>query len=177
MQAFLKGKIKVHVAKRMQKMVKSRSLGTCFINHCGVLPIPTKEFLNINRELFGRVTQTLSGHSYTGEYYSRMKLDVSPWCLCSANPGAPVFHTRYHVLWECSRHASSRHYLLDNNPDLHDASWDLALLGEPKTRLSSLISSVTLHSTYFWCGLFSSFPSLICRLLPYLDTQLIFFPT
>ena len=124
----------------MRKLVKSRSLGTRFINHYGVSPIPTKEFLNTDRELFGRVTQTLSGHGYTGEYYSRMKLDASPWCLCSANPGAPVFHTRYHVLRECSRHASSRHYLLAHNPDLHDASWDLALLGEPQTRLSSLIS-------------------------------------
>ena len=124
----------------MQKMVKSRSLGTCFINHYGVLPIHTTEFINTNRELFRRVTQTLSGHGYMGEYYSRMKLDASLWRLCSATPGAPVLHTHYHVLWECSQHASSRHYLLAHNPDLHDASWDLALLGEPKTRLSSLIS-------------------------------------
>ena len=101
-QAFLKGKIKVHVAKCMRKMVKSHSLGSRFINHYGISPIPTNEFINTNCELFGQVTQTLSGHGYTGEYYSRMKLDVSPWCLCSANPGALVFHTRYHVLRECS---------------------------------------------------------------------------
>ena len=142
------GKIKVRMAKCMRKMVKSHSLGTCFINHYSVSPIPTKEFINTNRKLFGWVTQTLSGHGYMGEYYSRMKLDVSPWCLCSANPGAPVFHTCYHVLQECSRHASSRHYLLTHNPDLHDASWDLALLGELKTRLSSLISFMSDSSTF-----------------------------
>ena len=135
-QAFLKGKIKVRVAKRMWKLVKSRSLGTRFINHYGVSPIPTTEFINTDCELFRRVTQTLSGHGYTGEYYSRMKLDASPWCLCSATPGAPVLHMHYHVLQECSRHASSHHYLLAHNPDLHNASWDLALLGELKTRLS-----------------------------------------
>ena len=83
----------------------------------------------------------LTGHGYTGEYYSRMKLEnTKPWCLCSSSDGAPVFHTRSHILKKCPRHTPFRHILEDVIPDLHDADWDLASLGEPKTLLPFLIS-------------------------------------
>ena len=61
-----------------------------------------------------------------------MKLEnTKPWCLCSSSDGAPVFHTRSHILKECPRYAPF---------DLHDADWDLTSLGEPKTLLPFLIS-------------------------------------
>ena len=52
---------------------------------------------------------------------------------------------------------------------------ELPKLNQDGADKEGIYTSVRLHSTYFWCGLFSSFLSLICHLLPYLDTQLIFF--
>ena len=81
---------------------------------------PTDLFKQTTRELFARMTQTLTGHGYTGEYYRRMKLDASPWCLCSSSLGAPVLHSRRHVLSLCPRHARHRHLLTValTDPDL-----------------------------------------------------------
>ena len=72
---------------------------------------PNDLFKQTTRELFGRMTQTLTGHGYTGEYYQRMRLDASPWCLCTAEVGAPVLHSRRHVLSLCPRHSRYRHIL------------------------------------------------------------------
>ena len=150
-QAHLKAKLKSSVRKDMKARVKAdpNSRGTAFINYYPPKPKPTNVFKNTSRELFARATQTLTGHGYTGEYYSRMKLEnTKPWCLCSSSAGAPVFHTRSHVLKECPRHAPFRHILEDAIPDLHDADWDLASLGEPKTLLPFLIEFMTCSGAF-----------------------------
>ena len=87
---------------------------------------PTDLFKQTTRELFARMTQTLTGHGYTGEYYQRMKLDASPWCLCSSSLGAPVLHSRRHVLSLCPRHTRHRHLL---NIALTDPDLDFLELG------------------------------------------------
>ena len=125
----------------MKAKVKANpnSRGTAFTNYYPPKPKPTKVFKDTSHELFAQATQTLTGHSYTGEYYSRMKLEnAKPW-LCSTLDGAPVFHSRLHVLRECPRHTPFRSILEDVIPDLHDADWDLASLGGPKTLLPFLI--------------------------------------
>ena len=142
-QAHLKAKLKSSVRKGMKVKVKAdpNSRGTAFINYYPPKPKPTNVFKNTSHELFARATQTLTGHGYTGEYYSRMKLEnTKPWCLCSSSDGAPIFHTCSHILKECPHHTPFRHILEDVIPDLHDANWDLASLGELMTLLPFLIS-------------------------------------
>ena len=98
-----------------------RSTGSMsFTPQYPITETPNDIFKQTTRELFGRMTQTLTGHGYTGEYYQHMKLDTSPWCACSTNPGAPVLHTRWHVLALCPRHARFRHILPTalTDPDL-----------------------------------------------------------
>ena len=97
---------------------------------------PSDLFKETTRELFGRLTQTLTGHGYTGEYYTKMHIpDASPWCLCSTIVEAPVFHSRRHVLAHCPRHDSFRPILKDalRNPEL-----DMKDIGDPKP-LKSLL--------------------------------------
>lgn len=60
-------------------------------------------FKSTPHEIFGRITQILTGHGYTGEYYKRMHLEESPWCPCSRDsPDAPVLTTPLRILWECA---------------------------------------------------------------------------
>lgn len=119
---------KTRSAKRLTKdWIKTverqrlRSTGSmAFTPQYHVSAKPTDLFKQTTRELFGRMTQTLTGHGYTGEYYRRMKLDASPWCLCSSTPGALVLHSRRHVLSLCPRHSRYRHILTTalTDPDL-----------------------------------------------------------
>ena len=95
---FLKKKTKIRIRKVWQRTVKKSSPGTAFINHYHPNPNPSSIFLGTPREVYGRVSQTLSGHGYTGEYYAKMKIPESPWCLCLTSVGAPVYNNRLHIL-------------------------------------------------------------------------------
>lgn len=86
---------------------------------------PSEFFKDTTKELFGRFTQTLTGHGYTGEYYHRMKLpDTSPWCPCSSFPGARIFQTRLHILAHCPLYSQFRPVLdqaiLDDNFSVYE---------------------------------------------------------
>ncbi|KAF9642985.1 hypothetical protein BDM02DRAFT_3104989 [Thelephora ganbajun] len=83
--------------------------------------VPSKFFRSTPRELYGRVVQTVTGHGYTGEYYTEMSLDQSPWCPCSTD-GAPIHQTCLHILRECRRYNAHRHTLSQAIPDLFDPS-------------------------------------------------------
>ena len=112
---------------------------TKFLEVFPVTRIPNAFFKSTPHEIFRRTTQTLSGHGYTGEYYKRMFLNESPWCLCSRNnPGAPILMTRLHVLRECSRYQQHRHILTKAIPDFMDQTWLPHLLAEPKHALPAL---------------------------------------
>lgn len=97
---------------------------------------PSDLFKDTTRELFGRLTQTLTGHGYTGEFYAKFHIpDASPWCLCSSSIGAPVLHSRRHVLSQCPRHARFRSILKEA---LRDPDLDMKMLGDPSS-LKSLL--------------------------------------
>ena len=101
--AFLKRKSKEAVVSRWSSKVLKPSKGTAFIKHFHQNPKPSDVFKDTPREVYGRVSQVLSGHGYTGEYYSWMNILESPWCPCSTLSGAPIFQTGSHILRECRR--------------------------------------------------------------------------
>lgn len=137
--AFQKSRSAKRITKAWVKTIRRqrhRSTGSMsFVPQYPISPTPIDLFKLTTRELFGRMTQTLTGHGYTGEYYRRMKLDASHWCHCSAELGAPVFHTRRHVLSLCPRHARHRHILAValTDPDLDFV--ELGVISHLKTLL------------------------------------------
>ena len=62
-----------------------------------------------------------------------------PWCLCSATLGAPVFHTRPHVLQHCRRHAPFRNILTTDIPQLMEVDWGPEQLGAPNAVLRAFV--------------------------------------
>jgi ribonuclease HI len=91
---------------------------------------PNDFFRSTPRELFGRLTQTLTGHGYTGEYYRRFVPSETTWCRCTDTEVQHVFETREHILHECDRYAHHRP-LLENRPT--------SLLFGSKSGITSLI--------------------------------------
>ena len=91
---------------------------------------PNDFFRSTPRELFGRLTQTLTGHGYTGEYYRRFVPSETAWCRCTDTEIQHVLETREHVLHECDRYAHHRP-LLENRPT--------SLLFGSKSGITSLI--------------------------------------
>ena len=140
-QAYLKAKIKRTVVGKWSSLVEKRKLtpGVAVTRFYPPKTTPTTIFKDTPREVFGRVTQTLSGHGYTGEYYARMRIPESLWCLCSTSDGAPVFNSRHHVLKECRRYSRDRRILIDDIPNLLDPDWQVASLGEPKKALPAFV--------------------------------------
>ena len=137
--AFLKRKSKEAVVSRWSSKVLKLSKGMAFIKHFHQNLKPSDVFKDTLRELYGRVSQVLSGHGYTGEYYSQMNIPESPWCPCSTSSGAPIFQTGSHILQECRWYSAHRHILEDACPDLHDPDWQVDRLGEHKKALPALI--------------------------------------
>ena len=64
---------------------------------------PNDTFRSTPRELFGRLTQTLSGHGYTGEYYQRFVPSETAWCRCTDSDIQHILESREHILHECDR--------------------------------------------------------------------------
>ena len=69
---------------------------------------PNDVFRSTPRELFGRLTQTLTGHGYTGEFYQRFIPDETAWCRCTDTNIQRVLESREHILHECDRYAYHR---------------------------------------------------------------------
>ena len=151
--AFLKRKSKEAVGSRWSSTVLKPSKGTAFIKHFHQNPKPSDVFKDTLRELYGRVTQVLSGHGYTGEYYSWMNIPESPWCPCSTSSGAPIFQTGSHIVQECRWYSAHRHILEDACPNLHDPDWQIDSLGEHKTALPGLIEFLKLSSAFTKLGI------------------------
>ena len=129
----IKHRANENITTRWKRWVRGlvKTEGTRFLDLYPISRTPSAFFKTTNREIFGRTSQTLTGHGYTGEYYKRMFLEESPWCLCSKSPGAPVYMTRDHILRHCSRYTSSRFDLARRIPDLMNPSWEPHLLGAP----------------------------------------------
>ena len=137
---FLKTKSAKRISKKWQvELNKKRRRSTGSLDFAFSYPLsatPSDLFKETTKELFGRLTQTLTGHGYTGEFYSKFQItDASPWCLCSSTMGAPFLHTRRHVLSLCPRHTRFRHILKDN---LRDPDLDLCEIGDPSSIKSLL---------------------------------------
>ena len=104
----------------------AKTEGTKFLAVHPVSRIPTAFSKSTSRGIFGRVTQTLTGHGYTtGEYYKRMHLRLeSPWCPCSLNPDTPVLMSRLHAIQECDRIIiSTTSSVVESVQEMHHASW------------------------------------------------------
>ena len=69
---------------------------------------PTPHFLGLadKRELFGRLLQCRTGHSYSGEYYHRFVPSADPACPC----GEPI-QTREHIIQVCPIYERHRNTL------------------------------------------------------------------
>ena len=79
---------------------------------------PTPHFKNLKdkREIFGRITQCRTGHSYTGEF-RRSFLPLSPdpeTCPCDNE----TLETRTHILRECPRYTQHRNILRTASRDI-----------------------------------------------------------
>ena len=100
----LKERAKKEVRYRWKKQLK-----------CDEVPStsPDSDFDNILREIFGRITQIISGHGYLGEYYLNFVHYESLWCPCTDKVSNPTLQTRDHVLYECPSYEAHRH-LIDN---------------------------------------------------------------
>jgi len=100
---------------------------------------PNAIFRSTPRELFGRVTQTITGHGYTGEYYQRFIPTESPWCSCTDETTDPTLQTRHHIICECPRYEPFRNILRKRHPNLHAHNFSLRPLFDPRNGLHDLI--------------------------------------
>jgi hypothetical protein len=75
------------------------------------------------RAVSSRITQVITGHAFSGEYYRRFVPSESVACPCGKN-----FQTREHILRECSLHEHARHHLRKVSGTLSLP----VLLGSPK---------------------------------------------
>ena len=114
---------------------------------------PLDIFGDTPRELYGRVSQVLSRHGYTGEYYSRMNIPESPWCPCLTSSGAPIFQTGSHIIWECRQYSAHQYILEEACPDLHDPDWHVNHLGEHKKALPALIDFLKISGAFTKLGI------------------------
>ena len=86
---------------------------------------PDAIFKTTPREPFGRLTQTLTGHGYTGEYYHRFHINDHPHeCDCPL-PG-PILQTRDHIIRECPNFENGRSILRKKFPRLENPKFQLA---------------------------------------------------
>lgn len=69
---------------------------------------PTKHFtaLSDERETFGRLVQSRTGHCFSGEYYAQFVPDEDVDCPCGEQ-----FQSREHVIRHCARYERHRHIL------------------------------------------------------------------
>jgi len=105
--AYIKQRASQSINEARQRRVRGlvRADGTKLLEVYPVSHILTAFFKSTPREIFGCITQILTGHGYTEEYYKRMHLEESPWCPCSHDyPDAPVLMTRLRILQECARY-------------------------------------------------------------------------
>jgi len=65
--AFFKTKANAYINRQWHKIVKSGTPfnSTEFLNHFPTTRTPTPFFRSTNREIYGRVTKTLTGRNYT----------------------------------------------------------------------------------------------------------------
>jgi hypothetical protein len=74
---------------------------------------PTKLFKELSREVFGRLVQCRTGHSYTGEYYKWFHIEEETTCSCGEE-----IQSREHILRECPKYDSHRHILKEVSKDV-----------------------------------------------------------
>ena len=124
----LKTKQQRRSMRRWKRSLNAVSPGSSFVHRIPISASPSDTFKDTPKELFGRLTQTLSGHGYTGEYYLRMRIpNTSPWCPCST-PTSPVLQTRRHILLQCPRYDPFRHLL---HKDILEEDFNIDWLGSP----------------------------------------------
>ncbi|KAG6824425.1 hypothetical protein H0H92_006925 [Tricholoma furcatifolium] len=74
---------------------------------------PRKHVYKYARELFARLVQCRTKHSFIGEYYARFVPTESTACPCGEN-----YQTREHILAECELHEEHRDTLREVDNDL-----------------------------------------------------------
>ena len=136
--------LKMCSAKQVDKWWSAMHLdclkGNQFISRYGQKCTPSNVFRNMDREPFGCIIQMLTGHGYFREYYVDKGIDHPPWCLCSADLRAPVYHTRLHVLQHCRRHAPYHNILITDIPQLMEVDWGPEQLGTPNAVLQAFVN-------------------------------------
>ena len=131
----LKEKARKKVRYRWRKCLKSDTIPST---------TPDSDFDNTPREIFGRITQILSGHGYIGEYYLNFVHSESPWCPCTDEVLNPTLQTRDHILYECPRYEAHRH-LIDNRSTFS--------LANPKDGLQDFIKFLKATGAFTKMGL------------------------
>ena len=88
---------------------------------------PPKWFKDLNRPLFSRLTQFVTGHSYIGSYFNNRIKEFDMSCPCSL-PDSPIFQTRDHVLRDCPLFDFPRIPLEKKYPMISNHSWSVGHL-------------------------------------------------
>ena len=76
---------------------------------------PNNVFCSTPCELFGRLTQTLTSHGYTGEFYQQFGPSETAWCRRTAPEIQHDLESREHTLHKCDHYAYHRP-ILKNQP-------------------------------------------------------------
>jgi hypothetical protein len=87
---------------------------------------PPKWFKKLNRPITSRLTQFITGHGYTTEYFDRFKIPNRGACDCSTSlttPYPPVPLTREHAIKACPRFADARESLRRHAPRVSHRKW------------------------------------------------------
>ena len=89
-------------------------------------------FKTSKQELSSRLTQVLTGHGYTGEYYAKMNIpDKSHNCPCDGT----TFQTRDHLIRDCPLYETARDkILMPVFPRLHNPRFSLGSLFKKKNQ-------------------------------------------
>ena len=96
-------------------------------------------FKHTPRELFGRLTQLLTGHGYIGDFYQRFIPSESPWCTCTDEVTSPTLQTREHIIFQCPHYANHRQRLRKYFPDFDSPDFTTVHLLDEKHGLPHLL--------------------------------------
>jgi ribonuclease HI len=108
-----------------------------YANHRPPSKQPPPHFYSLSRELYGRVTQSRTGHAFVGEYYQKMNIRDEPTaCPC----GAPL-QTREHILFDCPRYLLHRKHIRNLPSSLQTPIQNLLGTTPGITKLAKFLST------------------------------------
>jgi ribonuclease HI len=92
---------------------------------------PPKWFKKVSRPVTSRLTQFITGHGYTSEYFDRFKIPNRGTCDCSttsATPYPPVPLSREHAIKACPLFGAAQGILQRHAPQITHRKWPAANL-------------------------------------------------